>query len=110
MNHESKFWTRHLDRDDLSACGEDIINILQRAGDNPGNFIYLTHELAKKNHNIIQDDDAPTMIYYQGKRGKYFTYLWAGAIKYLLMEKEIFGINGFLQYVYNIRQQDMNIF
>ena len=28
MNHKSKFWTRHLDRDELSVYGEDIINIM----------------------------------------------------------------------------------
>ena len=60
-----------LDRDDLSAYGEDIINIMQRARDNTGHFIYLTHEAAKKtNDNIIQDVDAPTMFYYQGKGSK----------------------------------------
>ena len=83
MNHESKFWTRHLDRNDLSAYGEDIINIIQKVRDNPGNFIYLTYEAARKTiDNIIQDVDDPTMFYYQGKRSKYFTYSLVGVIKY----------------------------
>ena len=110
MNQESKFWTRHLDRDELSAYGEDIINIMQRARNSPGTFIYLEHEAARKtNNNIIQDVNAPTMFYYQGKRSKCFTYSLAGAIKYLLMVKEIFGVDGFLQNLYEIRQQDTNI-
>ena len=110
MNHEFKSWTSHLDRDELSAYGEDIINIMQRARISPGTFIYLEHEAARKtNNNIIQDVNAPTMFYYQGKRSKCFTYSLAGAIKYLLMEKEIFGVDGFLQNLYKIRQQDTNI-
>ena len=69
MNHESKIWTRHLDRDDFSTYGEDIINIMQRAGNNPGTFIYLKHKAARKiNDNIIQDVDVPIMFHYQGKR------------------------------------------
>ena len=83
MNHESKFWTRHIDRDDLSAYGEDIINIMQRARDSTGNFIYLTHGAARKvNDNIIQDIDTSTIFYYQWKRSKCFTHSLAGAIKY----------------------------
>ena len=110
MNHESKKWIRHLDRDELSGYGQDIINIMNRAKDSPGEFIYLTHEAARKtNDNIILDVDAPTMFYYQGKRSKCFTYSLAGAIKYLLMEKEIFGVDEFLQNLYDIRQQDQNI-
>ena len=54
MKYKSKFWTRHLDRGDLSEYGEDIINIMQRARNSPGTFIYLTHESARKtNDNII---------------------------------------------------------
>ena len=96
INYESKFLTRYLDRNELSAYDEDIINIMQRAQDSPRNFIYFKHNAARKtNVNIIQDVDAPTIFYYQGKRGKYFTYSLAGAIKYLLMEEEIFGVDGF---------------
>ena len=51
-NHESKFWTRHLDSD-LSANGEDIINVMQRARNSPGNFIYVTHEAARKKMIIL---------------------------------------------------------
>ena len=70
MNHESKNWIRQLDRDDLRIYGQDIVNIMQRAKNNPGTFIYLSHEAARKtSDNItIQDVDAPTMFYYQGKR------------------------------------------
>ena len=111
MNHESKFWIRQLDRDDLRKYGQDIINIMTRAKNNPGTFIYLSHEAARKtSDNIIQDVDAPTMFYYQGKRSKCLTYSLAGAIKYLLMEKEIFGVDGFLQNLYDVKQQDQNIF
>ena len=94
----------------LSEYGEDIINIMQRARDNPGNFIYLTHEAARKTNNkIIHDVVAPAILYYQGKRSKCFTYSLSGAIKYLLLEKEIFGVDRFLQNLYDIRQQDRNI-
>ena len=51
MNHELKLWTRHLNRDELSAQGKDIINIIQGARDNPGNFIYLTREAARKTND-----------------------------------------------------------
>ena len=84
---------------------------MTRAKENPGYFIYLSHEAARKtSDNItIQDVDAPTMFYYQGERIKCFTYLLPGAIKYYLMEKEIFGVDGFLQNLYDIKQQDQNI-
>ena len=49
------------------------------------------------------------MFYYQGKRSKCFIYSLAGAIKYLLNENEIFVVDGFLQNLYDIRQQDINI-
>ena len=49
------------------------------------------------------------MFHYQGKRSKCLTYSFAGAIKYLLMEKDIFGVDAFLQNLYEIGQQDRNI-
>ena len=62
------------------------------------------------NNNIIQVVDAPTMFYYQGKRSECFINLLAGTMKYLLMEKEIFGVDECLQNLYEMRQQDRNIF
>ena len=64
MSHESKFWTRHLGRDKLREYGEYVIDVMQRAQEDPGKSIYITHEPTRKtNNNIIQDIDAPTNFY-----------------------------------------------
>ena len=58
----------------------------------------------KINHN-----DATPILYYQGKRSKCLKYSLAGAIKYLLMKKEIFEIDYVLNHLKGINQQDSNI-
>ena len=65
--------------------------------------------MSQTNNNFIQDIDTPSMIYCQGKMIKCFTYSLSGVMKYLLMEKEIFGVDRFLQNLREIKQQDKNI-
>ena len=112
MNDESKCWYKTLDWYELKTYGQDIENTAKYACENPGKLIHLSHEATSKTNitgNHIMDIDAPPMLYYQGKRSKCLTYSLAGAIKYLLMKKEIFGIDYVLNHLKEIKQQDSKI-
>ena len=80
------------------------------AKDNPDIWFELLQEAIKKtSKNEQQHTNGPEVFYYQGNKNRYLTYALMSAIKYLIIEKIICGIDHLSTDLIDINQQHPQI-
>ena len=89
----------------------DVENQAQNAKDKPDIWFEYTHEAIKKiDKNEQRHADGPEVFYYHGNnKSRCLTYALAPAIKYLIIEKIICGVDHLSTDLIQINQLDTQL-
>ena len=110
LEGKSKCSQRYLDFESLKEHGTDVENQARMAKDKPDIWFKFSHEAIKKTGNNEQKyTDGPAVFYYQGNKSRCLTYALASAIKYMIIEKIICGVDHLTTELIDINQQDPQI-
>ena len=71
----------------------DVENQARMAKEKPDIWFEFSHEAKKTDKNEQKHTNGPEVYYYQGNKSRCLTYALASAIKYLIIEKIICGVD-----------------